>query len=124
MPVRSLLLTTAAAAAVCMAMLQPADARPITYTEEAIASGTLDGQPFTDADVMLSASGDTSNITHPGAILIRNAPVAGTVTVAGIGTDKFTIPVEVEQETDHAAAILQFAGGFILGTNTLTHAFA
>jgi len=124
MPVRCLLLTTAAAAAVWMATTPPAGAVSITYTEETTGSGTLDGHVFTDADVLLTASGDTAHITHPSSNLIRNAPVTGTVTVAGIGTDTFTVPVEVEQQNDVAAAILQVGVGFILGTSTSTHAFA
>jgi hypothetical protein len=124
MTARSLLLTTTAAAAVWMATIPPAGAALITYTEETIGSGTLDGQAFTDADVLLTASGNTSNITHPIPNLIRNALVAGTVTVAGIGTDTFTGPIEVEQQNDVAVAILQAGVGFILGTSTSDHAFA
>ena len=124
MPARSFI-PTAAVAAVWIATALPAGAVPITYTEQTIGSGTLDGHAFTDVSVVLTAIGNTSNITHPTPLLIRNAPVTGTVTVAGVGTDTFTVPVEVEQETNGAAAaILAVAGGFILGTNSLTHAFA
>ena len=124
MLIRSLLPTVVASTLVWMATTSPAAAIPITYTEETIGSGSLDGHAFTDADVLLTATGDTSNITHPSANLIRNAPVTATVAVAGIGTDTFSVPVEVEQQNDVAAAILQAGLGFILGTSTSTHAFA
>jgi PEP-CTERM motif len=54
----------------------PSLASPITYTEEATASGSLNGVTFTNADVVLRMTGDTANVgISPGFNL-------GTVTVS------------------------------------------
>jgi hypothetical protein len=119
---RMLLLTATVAA--MMTQVVPADAVPITYTEETTGSGTLDGQSFTNADILITAFGDTANITFPLANTIRNAPVTGTVTVAGIGTDTLTVLLEVEEQGGAGVAILDTPVGFILGTDTNDHAFA
>ena len=68
----------------------PSFAIPITYTEQATATGSLDGQSFTSANVELSMTNDTTNVT-----VIDRPPVFvnfGTVTVnvAGIGLATFT----------------------------------
>ena len=122
MPARSLWM--AAAAAVMVSAAVPAGAVPIIYSEQTVGSGTLDGHAFTDANILITAFGDTANLTLPIATLIRNTPVTGTVHVTGIGTDTFTVPVKVELQSDVAAAISEVGVGFILGTSTGTHAFA
>jgi PEP-CTERM motif len=106
-------LAFAAAAAVMLITAAPAGAAPIRYTEEAIGSGSLGGQAFTNAEVLIPASGNTANITHPG-VLIRNAPIIATVSIAGVGSATFTDPIKVEVEQPNSVAILQV--GFILGT--------
>jgi hypothetical protein len=51
-------------------------AAPITYIEEATASGSLGGVGFTNADVLFSMTGDTTNVVtttaSPGEIVDRN----------------------------------------------------
>jgi len=56
--------------------------------ETVIASGSLDGQSFTNALVTLSAAGDTSAAPSSGSF--QTYALATTVTVAGIGSDTFT----------------------------------
>jgi hypothetical protein len=79
------------AAVVAMAGVARAD--QITYTDQAIASGSLGGTTFSDALVTVSFTGDTSNVFDDGGIL-RNLIGTGTVTVAGIGTVAFTDSIQ------------------------------
>jgi hypothetical protein len=68
-----------------------ATAALITYTETAIASGSLGGTPFTNALVTLTAHADTAQVitTFPGFLAVTNVTEA--VAVAGVGTGTFTI---------------------------------
>jgi hypothetical protein len=43
----------------------PARAVPITYTETATASGSLNGVAFTNASIVLTENGNTTNVTNP-----------------------------------------------------------
>jgi hypothetical protein len=69
-------------------------AAPITYTEYATASGSLDGVSFTDETVFLSMSNDTTNVTGGGLSNFDNVGTA-TVSVAGGPAVTFTDPIEV-----------------------------
>jgi hypothetical protein len=71
-----------------------ASAVPITMTEQATASGFLDGSTFTNALVTVTFFGDTANvITLQTGVLGING--TGTATVAGIGSDTFTDTLQV-----------------------------
>ena len=61
---------------------------PITYTEQAIASGSFGGTAFSDALMTIVLIGDTSSVTLDAAIYHNIGPA--TVTVAGIGSATFT----------------------------------
>jgi hypothetical protein len=67
-------------------LVSPSFAAPITYTEEATASGSLGGVAFSNADLVFSMTGDTTNVVtttaSPGEIIDRNT---GTVTVSVAG---------------------------------------
>jgi hypothetical protein len=63
---------------------------PITYTFTTTATGTLGGTPFTDASIVITASGDTSNITNPFANLFRFTDPAATINISGVGLATFT----------------------------------
>jgi von Willebrand factor type D domain/PEP-CTERM motif len=65
-------------------VVYPSFAAPITYTEEATATGSLGGVAFTNADVVFNMTGDTSNVvtTSPREIIDSNS---GTVTVSVAG---------------------------------------
>jgi hypothetical protein len=69
-----------------------AAAFPVTYTEVATISGSLNGVDFLDAQVTITGSGDTDNIVHGMPCCYRNLLGAGTVTfdLAGFGTGTFT----------------------------------
>jgi hypothetical protein len=71
-----------------------AKAVPITMTEQATASGFLDGSTFTNALVTVMFFGDTANVItlEPGVLGISGT---GTATVAGIGTDTFSDTLQV-----------------------------
>jgi hypothetical protein len=43
-------------------VVSPSFAAPITYTEEATASGSLGGVAFSNADLVFSMTGDTTNV--------------------------------------------------------------
>ena len=67
-------------------MASPSFAAPITYIEEATASGSLGGAAFSNADIVFSMTGDTTNVitttASPGEIIDHNS---GTVTVSVAG---------------------------------------
>jgi len=74
-----------------------ATAVPITYTETATISGSLDGVPFADLAFTITGSGDTDNIVHGMPCCFRNNLGVSTVTfdLAGFGTGTFTDLVAV-----------------------------
>jgi hypothetical protein len=61
----------------------PSLASPITYTETATASGSLDGTSFTNATVTLTFVGDTANITSVSGTYINDVGTA-TVSVSSV----------------------------------------
>jgi hypothetical protein len=65
-----------------------AHADPITYTETATGTGTLDGVAFDGALITITATGDTSAITSPASGIYINS-VTATVNVNNV-TDTFT----------------------------------
>lgn len=71
----------------------PAFAVPITYTEQAVGSGSLDGVAFTDATVVLTMINDTANVIG-GPALFENIGTA-TVSVADGAPETFTDAMEV-----------------------------
>jgi hypothetical protein len=93
-----------------------ASADPISYTEQAVLSGTLDGISFTDATVTITATGDTANITNPAQNRYINVPLMGTVSVAGVGSDTFTSLLEVEVQGKSDVGIALTSGAIILLT--------
>ena len=66
---------------------------PITYTEQAAATGSLDGNPFTDATVVLTMINDTANV-FGGPTLFENIGTV-TVSVGGGPSETFTNETEV-----------------------------
>lgn len=73
-----------------------ASASPITYTETAVISGSLDGVGFNGETIVISWTGDTTNVTGGGGFFINSA---GTGTVAfaitGVASGLFTDDVDV-----------------------------
>ena len=100
-----------AAVAVLLGGVRQAEAGPITYTEQATASGTLDGTPFTNALVTLTFAGNTANVTFNG-VLFANFIGTTTVDVAGIGTDTFTHTVGVgDNQSNSIVGVFDFTRG-------------
>jgi hypothetical protein len=66
-----------------------AEAVPITFTETAIISGSLDGISFTDAGITITGVGDTNNRLH-GQTCCYSIPLIATFTLAGFGSGTFT----------------------------------
>ena len=66
----------------------PAFAVPITYTEQAVGSGSLDGVAFTDATVVLTMINDTANVTGSAPLFTNYG--TSTVSVAGGAPETFT----------------------------------
>ncbi len=66
---------------------------PITYTEQAVGSGSLDGVAFTGATVVLTMVNDTANVIG-GPTLFENIGTA-TVSVAAGAPETFTDTTEV-----------------------------
>jgi hypothetical protein len=66
-----------------------AEAVPITFTETAIISGSLDGISFTDAGITITGVGDTNNRLH-GQTCCYSIPLTATFTLAGFGSGTFT----------------------------------
>jgi hypothetical protein len=60
-------------------MVSTASANSITYTEEAFASGTLGGIPFSDAEMHITLIGDTSHVTVIDSGFSENDPGPGMV---------------------------------------------
>jgi len=61
---------------------------PITYTEQAVGSGSLDGVAFTDASVVLTMINDTGNVTGSAPVFTNLGTL--TVSVAGGAPETFT----------------------------------
>lgn len=70
-------------------------AAPITYTFSGLASGTLAGTPFTNAQTTITATGDTSTISSPASCgtaptICTNALTSVTFTISGVGSGTVT----------------------------------
>jgi len=80
-------------------------AAPITYQEELTASGTLGGQSFSNADVVITQVSDTANVTNGGGGFFFNHGGTTTILIPGLGTATFT---------DETGAFVNFGsfGGF------------
>ena len=70
-----------------------ARADPIIYTEQAIASGSLGGQDFSDSLVTITLSADTGEVVATPFGLLTNAGQA-TLSVGGIGQAAIVDPLE------------------------------
>jgi hypothetical protein len=94
---------------------------PITYTERAIASGTLGGSTFTNALITIMLDGDTGNVTEHGTGVFANTGGTFTVNVSSIGTATFTDSMvvfdnQVYTQPLPVAGFGLLAGGSVLDT--------
>jgi hypothetical protein len=81
-------------------------AETITYTETAMATGTLGGQSFTNALVTLTATGDTSDVDMVGAPVSASIFLPVELNIAGIGSAEFT---------DTTSVVSNIGGGGVVG---------
>lgn len=86
--------TAVTATALCIIVLlaagtDSAEAAPITYTQTAIASGTLGVTTFTNALVTLTQTADTNNVLFSNNFY-SVVPATSLFSVAGIGSGSFT----------------------------------
>ncbi len=97
-----------------------ASAGTITYTEQAVASGTLGANSFTNATVILTLTGDTTNVVNQGGGFFSNTVGTFTGFVGGIGTFTFTDSLQVFDNQVFSPPAAGFgsltAGGSILDT--------
>ena len=118
---KCLRITVLVAVAILFAGGHVASAIPITYTEQAVVSGTLGATPFSGADITIEWTGDTDDVTGGGGLFLNAAGTnAVAVTIAGVGSTVFTdfLHVFVNQTFNPAAA-----GFGISGTGTLLATF-
>jgi hypothetical protein len=90
-------------------VVSPLVAAPITYIQEATASGSLGGVAFNNADVLLSMTNDTDNVIRNGGIF-SNLGIA-TVTVASGVPIAFAHSIEVFSNTTSPIGIAGFRDG-------------
>ena len=94
----------------------PSFGAPITYTEYATASGSLDGIPFTDETVLLMMTNNTTNVTNSGPGEFENVGTA-TVSVGGGPAVTFTDPTQVfSNQSDPAVGFEDLSVDDILDT--------
>jgi len=99
-----------------MVMLGRAEAGFITYTESVTASGSVGLTTFTNALVIISATGDTNNITTPSAGVFE-VPVSVSFTVAGGPSGTFTQPFVMDDvQNSGFAAITQGTPSSLVST--------
>jgi len=75
--------------ATAIVSIGPVRAAPVTYTEQATATGSLDGVAYTNANVVLTMTNDTTNVINNGfgAFTINGTT---TVSVGGGPSETFT----------------------------------
>jgi hypothetical protein len=98
---------------------QVASAIPITYTEQAIASGTLGTTSFSGADLTIEWTGDTDDVVGSGGFLTNDAAANAVIlTIVGVGSTTFTenLRVFVNQSFQPPAAGFGRASGSLLAT--------
>jgi PEP-CTERM motif len=109
-------------AAGALSVATPSLAAPITYTEEATATGSLGGVAFTNATVLLTMNNVTTNITG-GPTLFDNLGSA-TLTVGGGTPVTFTDSIQVFSNQSVSAVGFQDATDSLDILDTASISFA
>ncbi len=96
----------------------------ITYTEEAVVTGTVGATPFTSALLQLTFVGDTANVTG-GPTFFTNSAGTLTFSIAGVGSGTITDSMRVFDNQTFAPPAAGI-GGTVVGTllATFNAAFA
>ena len=95
-------------------------AAPITITYSSTASGTLAGNPFTDAAFTITALADTANrqTVVPGLFFYVND--SAQIAIAGVGTFSFTSPTSSFLTTFASLAGFSRSNGSNLGSDLVS----
>ena len=94
-----------------------ASAALLTYTETADVSGSLDGVPFTDNELTLKASGDTSGVSGGPSFFFLYVPLTFTLSGGGSGTFTDNETAVIDNQSITLAGFTDFTTGeFALGT--------
>ena len=79
---------------------------PITFTHQGTGSGTIAGNPFTNAMFTITALGDTNNrVSHSGGAFINHDTVS--ISITGVGNFLFTTPTRTF--VNHSARLVGFS---------------
>jgi hypothetical protein len=103
----------------------PSFSAPITYTEEATASGSLGGVAFTNADVVFRMTGDTANVINGiFSFATFSNRVTGTVSVSGGAPAILTNPIGVfaSQPNQEVGFFEGVDGSFAFGNTSIRNA--
>lgn len=115
-----LFLLPLAVALITVVSSSTASAVPITYSEEGIISGSLDGAQFNGETIVISWTGDTANVVDTGGGFFRidagAAAVAFSITNVGSGVFTDNVFVFDNQGFVPAAAGFATAAGSIIAT--------
>jgi len=95
---------------VSCALATVASAAPITYTFNGTASGRLGATAFSNAALLITAVGDTADVTSLGAGVPCNAFTAVAFTLGGVGSGYITSPLSVAVNTGRQLLALTFGG--------------
>jgi len=94
-----------------------ANSAPITYTESATISGSLDGAAFSDALITITGTSDTTTVFNDG--LFRN-DVTASFLISGTGSGNFTDVIQVFANQGKIAAGFD---DFTLGQSSILDTF-
>jgi hypothetical protein len=100
---------------ICIPSVTVGSASTLTYSFTGNASGSLNGSPFADALLTITAVGDTSSVSSSSGFYQIDLSAATTsFSLAGIGSGTFSAPTYIY---DFQYAPLQGSIGFGTGTN-------
>jgi len=66
------------------------NAEPINYSFTGTATGSVNGEVFSNADITITASADTDNVLFDGYNFFQVIPSSATINIAGIGSGTLT----------------------------------
>jgi hypothetical protein len=112
--------------ALLLSMAGQAAASAITYKEQVTASGTLGSNPFTDALLTISWTGDTTGVTGGSGFFTNQAgPNTVSLNIAGLGNFIFTDDMDVFVNQNFFPPAVGFGSNTTRGSvlDTLDNAF-
>jgi len=104
-----------AAGALTVCSMGRSEASGITYTEQAVMSGSLGASDFRDAQVLFTFTGDTANVTKSGNFY-QNSIGNASFTISGLGSGTLTEPIFIFDSQDVSAVGIASNNGSLLDT--------